>query len=194
MHFATFLKLLTQDRGDQIRDLEKYGTPGGWDFWRPLRDGMSAFVGHGRSFEAVREDIEVNAAGNSRARNIEVFEQAAEWVSKQSGTGFIPNRGVWKSPGGMFSVQIEPEIGLERRNGRQLIVALYGRAEPRIRRDQAGAATILLESSYRSNADIEFGILDAAAGTLHKARTNVSQSLLEAETHFIDEQLARILG
>ncbi len=194
MHFATFLKLLTQDTGDKIRDLEKYGRPGGYDFWRPLRDGMDAFVGHGLGIEDVRRDISINASANSSTRNLEVFEQAATWVSRQNGRGFIPNRAVWRSPGGMFSVQIEPEIGLERRNGCQLVAAIYGRKEPRIRRDQAGAATLLLERTYRSNEDVEFGILDASAGVLHRARSNVSEALLDAETRFIDDQLSRVFA
>jgi len=194
MHFATFLKLLTQDTGDKIRDLEKYGRPGGYDFWRPLRDGMDGLVGHGRLQSKVQADIAANASANSKKRNLEVFDQAAEWFAKQAGTGFFPNRGVWKSPAGMFSVQIEPEIGLEKKNGQQLVAAIYGRAAPRIRRDQAGAAIILLERTYKSNADIEFGILDAAAGKLHKAKSNVSEALLEAETKFIDEQLARVMA
>lgn len=193
MHFATFLKLLTQDNGDKIRDLEKYGKPGGWDFWRPLRDGMDSFVGHGRSRADIESDVRVNSTQTSQQRNLEVFAQAADWFERQSGVGFLPNRGVWRSPGRVFSVQIEPEIGLEVRNGSQLVVAIYGRNEPRIRRDYAGAAIVLLERAYRRNQDVTFGILDAAGNTLHRARSNVSEQLLDAEIAFIERELTRIM-
>lgn len=194
MHFATFLKLLTQDSGDKIRDLEKYGHPGGWDFWRPLRDGFDSYVGHGRARDEVEGDIRVNSTANSLERNLGVFQQAADWLDRQSGERFLPNRAVWRSPTQIFSVQIEPEIGLRARNGTETVISIYGRSEPRLRRDQAGAAVILKERAFRRSNQMTFAILDAGAPTLHRARSNVSEQLLDAEVAFIERELERILN
>ena len=194
MHFATFLKLLSQDAGEKIKDLEKYATPGGFDFWRPLREGVGRHVAHGQNSDSVKQFIEQSAANNAVNRNVEVFTSVSEWVARQSGVGFLPNRGVWKSPNGVFSIHIEPEIGLEKRNGEKHITAIYGRTTPRLNRDKAGAAIILLEKSYRGDGSETFGILDAGKPQLIRAKTNVSERLLEVEISFIEDELHRILG
>lgn len=193
MHFSTFLKFLTLDTGDKIRQLESYSTPGGFDFYRTSRDGVLQFSAHGRTRKAVAQDIAKLAPQSAAGHNIEIFEKVADWLDKQSGTRITPSRGVWPSPQKCFSVHIEPEIGLEKA-GQRRILAVYPRREPRLNRDKAGAGVVLLRRAYKGRGDEEFGILDAYGAKAYWAPTNVSEALLDREIATIDAELERIMG
>jgi hypothetical protein len=193
MHFSTFLKLLTLNTGDKIRHLEGYASPGGFDFYRPSREGAFAYCAHGRSRTRVAEDIKKNAASNALERNLDIFEDVANWLDKQKGERNSTSRGVWRSPKKTFSIHIEPELGLIQA-GRQKVVAVYPRKEPRINRDQAGAAILLLSEGYKTTEQIEFGILDCKGGKAFWSPTNVSQALLTSEVAMIEAELNRIMG
>lgn len=73
MHFSTFLKFLTLDTGDKIRQLEAYSTPGGFDFYRSSRDGVLQYSAHSRPRKNVVQDIAKLAPQNAAAHNIEIF-------------------------------------------------------------------------------------------------------------------------
>ena len=193
MHFSTFLKFLTLDTGDKIRQLESYASPGGFDFYRTSRDGVLQFSAHGRSRKAVAQDIAKLAPSNAIAHNIEIFDKAADWLEKQSGKRIAPSRGVWPSPEKCFSVHIEPEIGLEQ-GEKKKIIAVYPRREPRLNRDKAGAGVVLLRRAYKGFGVEDFGILDAYGEKAYWAPTNVSEALLDREIATIDAELMRIMS
>lgn len=193
MHFSTFLKFPTLDTGDKIRQLESYLTPGGFDFYRPSRDGVLQYSAHGRSRTLVAQDVSKNSTSSSATHNVEIFENVANWLDKQKGQRIAPSRGVWPSPKKRFSVHIEPEIGLELM-GRQKIIAVYPRRDPRLNRDKAGAGTLLLQRAYKGTGNEDFGILDAYGQKAFWSPTNVSSALLDREIETIDSELERIMG
>jgi hypothetical protein len=193
MHFSTFLKFLTLDTGDKIRQLEGYATPGGFDFYRSSRDGIFQHCAHGSARQKIIEDIAKTPPHNAVAHNVEIFEHAANWLEKQKGKRVAPARGVWPSPNKIFSVHIEPEIGLQiGKNTR--IVAVYPRKEPRLNRDKAGAGLLLLKRGYKGQSDEEFAILDAYGEKAFASPTNVSGALLEREIETIEGELKRIMS
>lgn len=193
MHFSTFLKFLTLDTGDKIRQLEAYAKPGGFDFYRTSRDGVLQHCAHGRERVRVIKDIRATAPPNAIDHNVEIFEHSSDWLQKQKGQRVAPSRGVWPSPNKVFSVHIEPEIGLETKAHKR-IIAVYPRREPRLNRDIAGAGVLLLQRGYRGGGDEEFAILDAYGGKAFKAPTNISNQLLEREIETIEGELRRVLG
>lgn len=193
MHFSTFLKFLTLDTGDKIRQLEGYATPGGFDFYRTSRDGVMQHAAHSRARERVVSDIRNLAPPNATDHNVEIFEHAADWLRKQKGKRISPSKGVWPSPNRIFSVHIEPEIGLEVGQSKR-IFAVYPRRDPRLNRDIAGAGVLLLRRGYRGNGDEEFGVLDAYGAKAFKSPTNVSNALLDREIETIEGELKRIMG
>lgn len=193
MHFATFLKLLTLNTGDKLRDLERYSKPGGFDFYRSSREGVAQHLTHGRSRDEVIKDIEATASASSRDRNRDIFERVADWITSQSGKPEVPNKGVWRSPNKIFSIHIEPEIALSNKSGQQ-VIAVYPRRDTRINRDQAGAGLLLLGRGYRRSGDESFGILDAFGNKVHRTPTNVSERVLDNEISFIESELKRILA
>ena len=193
MHFSTFLKFLTLDTGDKIRQLEAYSTPGGFDFYRTSRDGVLQYAAHGRGKHKVVQDIAKNATQNAVAHNIEIFEKVADWLDKHPGKRIAPGRGVWPSPERQFSVHIEPEIGLEQ-GANTKILAVYPRREPRLNRDKAGAGILLLKKAYKGTGSEDFGILDAHGAKAYWSPTNVSSALLDREIATIDAELKRIMG
>jgi hypothetical protein len=193
MHFSTFLKFLTLDTGDKIRQLENYAKPGGFDFYRPSRDGILNYAAHSKSRASVVADIGKQAAQNSASHNVEIFENAVNWLDKQVGTKIAPSRGVWPSPEKVFSIHIEPEIGLEK-GGETRVIAVYPRREPRLNRDKAGAGILLLQKAYKGTGKEDFGILDAHGQKAFWSPTNVSSSILDIEIATIERELKRILG
>jgi hypothetical protein len=193
MHFSTFLKFLTLDTGDKIRQLENYAKPGGFDFYRASRDAVLNYSAHGKSRLSVVQDIAKIAPQNAIGHNTEIFENVAQWLDKQPGTRIAPSRGVWPSPEKRFSVHIEPEIGLEKA-GRTRILAVYPRRDARLNRDKAGAGILLLRKAYKGKGDEEFGILDAYGQKGYWSPTNVSSTLLDIEIATIDAELKRIMG
>ena len=193
MHFSTFLKFLTLDTGDKIRQLEDYAKPGGFDFYRTSRDAVLNYSAHGKSAKTVLAEITKSAPANGVAHNIEIFQHVAAWLDKQKGARVAPSRGVWPSPNKKFSIHIEPEIGLQQ-NGESKVVAVYPRKEPRLNRDKAGAAIILLRKAYNGLGDEEFGILDAYGEKAFWSPTNVSSAILDVEISTIEAELTRIMG
>lgn len=192
MHFATFLKFLTLNTGDKICDLARYAEPGGFDFYRPSRDALTQFSSGGRTREQAHSDLRITSSSNSVERNIEIFAQVADWIERQRGQFTTPGRGIWRSPNDLFSVLIEPEISF-RRSSQIEVIAVYPRREPRLNRDQSGAGILLLSDAYKGTGNERFGILDAAAGRVLRAPTNVSQALLNVEINIIEGELRRIL-
>jgi len=192
MHFATFLKLLTQSTGEKIRDLSKYSQGGGFDFYRTSREGVTDICAHGKLPTVVVSKIKVLAADNAVERNVEIVEHCSTWLSKQSGAGSVPGRGVWRSPNKIFSVHIEPEISVTS-GGTEKVLAVYPRREPRINRDQAGAGITLLQASYKKTGSVKFGILDAYGEKAFWSPTNASQSILDHDVAMIENELSKIL-
>lgn len=193
MHFSTFLKFLTLDTGDKIRQLENYAKPGGFDFYRTSRDAVLNYSAHGKPHKNVVSEIAKLAPQNAVSHNIEIFENVATWLDKQPGARIAPSRGVWPSPLKKFSVHIEPEIGLEK-GDKPKILAVYPRREPRLNRDKAGAGILLLRKAYKGLGTEEFGILDAYGQKAFWSPTNVSSALLDIEISLIDQELTRIMG
>ena len=193
MHFSTFLRFLTQDIGDKIRQLENYAKPGGFDFYRTSRDAVMNYSAHGRSKKNVIAEIVKSAPQNAVSHNMEIFENVACWLDKQPGERIAPSRGVWPSPSKVVSIHIEPEICLEK-SGKKKIVAVYPRREPRLNRDKAGAGLLLLRKAYKGTGDEDFGILDAYGQNAYWSPTNVSSALLDIEIGLIESELTRIMG
>jgi hypothetical protein len=191
MHFSTFLKFLTLDTGDKIRQLASYATPGGFDYYRSSRDGVLQFSAH-RNRTSIIQDIAKSAPPNGVAHNVSIFEHVADWLEKQPGKRIAPARGVWPSPEKCFSVHIEPEIGFDLGEKRR-VLAVYPRREPRLNRDKAGAGIVLLRRAYKGAGQEEFGILDAYAGKAFWSPTNVSEAVLDREISIIEAELKRIM-
>ncbi len=191
MHFATFLKLLTQNTGDKVRDLSKYGQSGGFDFYRSSRDGVTDVCVKGKSLDIVLSKVKILSPEYGVERNLDVVTHCHSWFSKQSGQPKEPGHGVWRSPNKIFSVLIEPEISFV--SGQiEKIVAVYPRKEPRINRDQAGAGIIVLQKAYKKVGNEKFGILDAYAEKAFWSPTNASQSILDHEVAMIENELQKI--
>ncbi|MCR5857300.1 hypothetical protein [Mesorhizobium sp. J428] len=194
MHFSTFLKLLTQNTGDKIRDLSKCSQAGGFDYYRTSRDGVASLCGDSKSLEFVKMRIKAMAPENAIDRNVKIAEHCSNWLKKQTGTGKKAGKALWTSPKKIFSVHIEPEICLTQ-GGTNRILAVYPRDEPRINRDQAGAGILLIQKSYKAGSGPnKFGILDAFAERAYWSPTNSSQSILDHEITMIENELTKVLA
>jgi hypothetical protein len=193
MHFATFLKFLTQSTGEKIRDLAKYEKGKGFDFYRTSRDGVASLCDNSKSLDEVLLTIESQAPSNGTERNREIAENTYQWLKRQSGVGATAPKGIWRSPNKVFSVQIEPEILLSN-SGVDRVLAVYPRKEPRINRDQAGAGLLVLAAAYIGGGGEKFGILDAYAQKAFWSPTNASKAILDHDVAMIENELAKVVG
>ncbi len=83
MHFSTFLKFLTLDTGDKIRQLENYAKPGGIDYYKTSCDAVLKYSVHGMSQKNAIAAIAKSAPQNAVSHNIEIFENVASgWTNK----------------------------------------------------------------------------------------------------------------
>lgn len=193
MHFATFLKLLTQSTGDKVRDLSKYAQPGGFDFYRTSRDGVTDLCTGSKTLDEVKSSINALAPQNAVDRNIEIVENFLLWREKQAAMGKQPSRSIWTSPNEIFSIYIEPEISLISGNAEK-VLAVYPRKDPRINRDQAGAGIILLQKHYKGSGSEKFGVLDAFGQKAFWSPTNASQAILDHDVAMIENELSKVLA
>ncbi len=193
MHFSTFLKLLTLDTGDKIRQLTNYTRPGGFDFYRSLREATIAHTEGQRSVDEAEKILRASAGSNTLDTNLEIFHRVAAWLSKQSGTCVPSPRAVWPSPAKQFTIVIAPEISIQRGNEIRTL-AIYPRRQARLNGDKAGAAIILMQQCLPAPDGTRFGILDVFGERAHHSSTNYSSAVLAREIATIDDELARLMG
>jgi hypothetical protein len=190
MHFSTFLKFLTLSDGDRLRELEAYSEPGGFDFYRPLREASTAHLADGHSVDRCRTSIQNRTNDRNRGHNLEAFEGVASFGSRQRPILERPVKSIWRSPRRIFNVHIEPEF-LILRQGLRTAVAVYPRGQSALNRDTAGAGIVLLRNAYRGEVD-GFGILDVMAGNAYWTPTNVSERVLQSMVGFIELHLSEL--
>jgi hypothetical protein len=185
------MKLLTLSTADKIRDLQKYATPGGFDFYKPSRDAVRAYCSGGLSREEVERQIVSASTQNSLATNKGIFGKVVEWLDKQSGSYDQPNIYSWTSPNKVFSVIVEPEIKIISSDVR--FIAVYPKLDVKLTRDQAGAGILLMRQTGKFAENEKLGVLDAYRTKAFWTPTNVSAGLLTHEVQVIENELNTIL-
>ena len=193
LHFSTFLKLLALPTSDKLKAVAKYGElGGGFDYWKPLRSGCIQYCAHSAPREEVHRHIMNNSGAKIGPRCIEAFDVAADWMDKQTGQGFAPNKGVWQSPSGAFSVHIEPEVGFSS-NKPSRVTAIYPTASAVLSSDVAGAGLILLKNNYRGVTDENFGIYQISNNRCYRRITNNAEAMLAADIATLDTAFGELL-
>ena len=69
--FSTFLKLATQPTSQQLRDIQMYGKPGGYDRYRSLKEGVTDFIQHKKPADQIRQRNLKLRDGRCRFRGFE---------------------------------------------------------------------------------------------------------------------------
>ena len=193
LHFSTFLKLLALPTSEKLKAVSKYGEAGGgFDYWKSLRSGCIQYCAHSESREDVHRHILNNSAASIGPRCVAAFNSAADWMDKQTGQGFAPNKGVWQSPTGAFSVHIEPEVGFSS-NKPSRVTAIYPTASAVLTSDVASAGLILLRNNYRGAIDEEFGIYQISNNRCYRRITNNAEAMLYADIATLDRAFGELL-
>ncbi|MCE7029032.1 hypothetical protein [Jiella avicenniae] len=192
MHFATFLKFLTQDIGNNIKDLSRYGGGGGKDFYGPSRRGVSELLSAECDLNLLIKKVQQASLPNAVETNASVIAEVSSWLSAQKGERFEPEKAVWKSPNGYFSLSIEPEIGLTK-GAETKIIAVYPRRNGRLNREKAGAGIILLQEAFPHLGGVRFGILDSSAGKAFWSGTNSSAGVLRHHVRMVEDELGALV-
>lgn len=192
LHFSTFLKLLALPTSEKLKAVAKYGeSSGGFDYWKSLRSGCIQYCAHSEPREDVYRHILSNSGPQNGPRCVEAFDITANWIDRQTGQGFAPNRGVWASPARNFSVHIEPEVGLSSSKTSK-VTAIYPTASAVLTADVAGAGLILLRNNYRSSTNEEFGIYQVGNNRCYRRITNNAEAMLAADIATLDRAFGEL--
>ncbi len=190
MNLSTFLKLLTLNTGEKLRDVQKYKEAGGYDFYQALRAAHLKF-GPTPDVSLGIDFISARASANAKKVNEDLYRASHEWILKQKGEFFSPSRALFRSPRNVFSVTVNPEIGL-RTKSVDTAYAIYPRQHVRINRDQAGAALLLMSEAYGDTSNMQFGVLDVTADKAFRTPTNMSKAILDAEVRFLEIEFLKL--
>ena len=193
MHFSTFLKLLASDTARRIKEVDKYrDQSGGFDYWRPLRDGIARHCAGNNTRQDAISFIEGNCADSNRQNCLTKFDVVADWLGKPPRKAFqVPPRLLFRSPTGSFNVIVEPEIHF-RTSSSNKVVSVYPTGSVSINADVAGAGIVLKRRCFGTMGDATFHVFDANKGRLFTAIPNVSERFLDASITDLDAHFASL--
>lgn len=192
LHFSTFLRLLASTTADRMRTIEKYAEPGGFDYWKTLRSAITQYTLGTLDRNGVERYISANAGGNSEKNTLDRFNLVADWMGRQTGQGYAPSQGLWTSPNELFSVFVEPEIGLVS-SSRDRVVACYPTNSPPLTRDCAGSGIVLLNRHFGEGFNGSLEVYDVKRNRCHRTPTNLSARQLDADIADIERHFHAIL-
>lgn len=194
MGMMTFLKgLLGKSTMEKVRDYGRYLEPGGYDFYRGLKEAIKDYVYQNKKLSAVEESI--NKAKNpvERKHNLEAFRSFVVWVEKNGGEFIAPPKGIYKSPNEIFSIKIEPELAVKN-DGIISVFTFWTIKKPLLTKIVAGVGIYLMESALKKGAfkEANFYIVKIDTGKLYDytSKPNNPSILLNAEV----AQIESILG
>lgn len=125
---TAFLKILTKGSPQKVKEYGKYLTPGGFDFYHPLKQAaFSATVG-GEDMEAVLASVQQISGEVQRRYNTLAVKALGVWIKKfKPEQYFVLPATTVSTPLGYMSVKLEPEIGAVVSGERRLIHIWYSK-------------------------------------------------------------------
>jgi hypothetical protein len=197
MALTTFLKLIILPTDDKAQELSKYALPGGYDFYWSMKKHVSGVIG-GKA-ELASAVAAINALHNQTEREHNLFglNGAVAWFAKHGGVPFTPPTVEYKSPGGQFSIKLEPEFAFESVSGRK-IVSVWNTQKPELKKKIAGVGVSFMRQhlGLGKYADCTFHILDLRKSKLYGPESipNNAGQILTADIAAIDAVLKDVLG
>lgn len=181
---ATFLKLMSS-RPDQIlRDLSAYEKPGGYDAHRNLRLAIARGTADG-TIERLHAELDAISVIDERKRAL-VMEPTIRKKLLEQGDVFLDAPGtIWHSPKGHFSVDLQPDVGIQRGNHR-VFAFLYFHAAVRPTPTTAGALIHLAREQLDIDEGDEVAVIDVRDPTTYKAVMGLSPLLVEKTVRELD--------
>ncbi len=186
IQFNTFLKLLSQPTHEKTRSYRRYEEPGGHDYYHPFKRAARKMTSGGKALEDVLRIADRVGPPWQREDNAAMTQELDLWLKKEKSNGFFtPPEGHFKSPNGVLSVILNPEVGRILKGRRQLI-AVWTTKGVKLSQTAAGVGVHMMETKLKSRRDFkdcDCYVLDLLAPRLygHGSVPNNPESYLAAE-------------
>jgi hypothetical protein len=191
---TSFLKILTKGTPQKVQEYSKYLSPGGYDFYWPLKEAAHALTAGGESYRDCAKSIEDIPREVERKHNLDGLKALYKWLQKNGVTEFfVGPAGSCSSPGGHLTIKLEPEFGFVK-NGQRRLAQLWNSKGANLTRTAAGVGIFLLESHLAVGefADCKAGILDLRKRDLlvYDAVPRNVQAMVTSELAWVDSFFA----
>jgi hypothetical protein len=125
---TAFLKILTKGSPQKVKEYSKYLTPGGFDFYYPLKQAAFAATVGGEDSDKVLASIQSISGDVQRKYNAMGFMAMLGWMKKSRPSQYFaaPSTTV-STPRGHLSVKLEPELGAVINGERRLVHVWYSK-------------------------------------------------------------------
>ena len=143
---TSFLKILAKGSPQKVQEYSKYLTPGGFDYYWPLKEAAHGLTVGGESFNDCEQPIQDISREFARKHNLDGLKSLHKWLQKNGVTEFFAGpANTCSSPGGYLTIRLEPEFGFIK-NGQRRLVQLWKSQSANLTKTAAGVGIYLLES------------------------------------------------
>ena len=171
-HFTNKLcRLLSQSEYRQLTQVkialeqQKRGYSPAQDFYKRIREGIQDFHRAGQE-DKNDLDLIVNSQTDQKKKTAYPLVLAGyqKFLGRKSFQWFDPPREVY-SPISEFSINVNPELGLQKEDGTRLLVKLYFKDAP-LSKHKVNLVHHLLKESLEDGTGYQVGLLDIRRGKL----------------------------
>lgn len=162
--FTTFLKICASTSLGKIRELQRFTRPGGYDFYKVLKQLAPAICSGKISISEAENQISRITRDAERKHTLQAIRTFHQWCSTRKLEWQTPPKGVSKSaPSGLVTIRLEPEIAFRDDGGILNVLYLWNLNKPELKSELAGEGLRLLTRDLSRSSEIKFGIFDLRA-------------------------------
>jgi hypothetical protein len=145
LSFTTFLKLMNLNDEAKMREVQKYFSGSGYDFYKELRRGAKEISLGSSTKDDVYQRINSLSRKPERDNNMEGLEAFLKWLHKQRGDFTYPPHDIVKSQTEFVNIRISPEVFYRDTSNFGHIVYIWNTKTPKPSKGSIGAGLYLLK-------------------------------------------------
>lgn len=168
LNFTTILKLWALKEPALYRELQKYLTPGGYDFYRTLKRATASVCLDKITLDEARADLQQIKHSIEKKHNVAAFEKFVLWLSGAERTFLPPPKEVYPFGSGGLSIRIRPEIRFMQ-EGEDWALHIWNTLKPELTPDIYGLGAFLMQRALKSPS-LRVGIFNLRDGKIYDYR------------------------
>jgi hypothetical protein len=190
---STFLKLTVLSPADQLRDVQAYADPGGYDRYWSFKDSAKELVQHHKSIDQAVAKILSLSNESERKDNHDLLMRLVEWRKKNPLPGFLAPEGLWTSPNQIFAVRVSPEIAMFS-NKERYILSAYCHKSIRISPTAAGMGVIIMRKALAGKHLVgdKIGILDLISGRRMMSIPKFANTAFPSQVSYLEHAIQQV--
>jgi hypothetical protein len=169
--FTTFLKLLLLNPDRQFAELEKYTSPGGYDYYARMKKAVRGYALDEHSFDEAKGIVEEASRSHERKNALSGLKAFEKWKKKAGVSFVVPPTAEFSIASDSLKVRVHPEIAYDDGEKRH-VTYLWNTGSPSMTRLVMGLGTHCLRKVLAKKpgfTDAEFHIFNLRNGTISDA-------------------------